>query len=83
MVNITLTADKDVVAKARVYAQARNTTLNQLVRDYLQRLTGKLDPQEAAEEFAELARSHAGRSDEGFVLNRRGLHARPEGTRAT
>ena len=53
MVNVTLTANEDLVAKARAYAQARNTTLNQLVRDYLQRLTGQLDPQQAAEEFAD------------------------------
>ena len=76
MVNLTLTADEQLVAKARVYAQARNTTLNQLIRDYLTRLTGPLDPQQAAAEFAELARSHAGRSDEGYVFDRRAAHAR-------
>ena len=83
MVNVTLTANEDLVAKARAYAQARNTTLNQLVRDYLQRLTGQLDPQQAAEEFAELARNVPGRSDEGFKFDRREAHARPGGARPT
>jgi hypothetical protein len=83
MVNVTLTADEGLVAKARAYAQARNTTLNQLVRDYLQRLTGRIDPERAAEEFAELARSRPGHSEEGFVFDRRAAHDRQGGTRGT
>jgi len=76
MINITLSAEDDLVAKARAYAQARNTTVNQLIRDYLGRLTGQIDPQQAAEEFAELARNRGGRSDERFVFNRRDAHLR-------
>ena len=76
MVNITLSAEEDLVAKARAYAQTRNTTVNQLIRDYLGRLTGQIDPQQAAEEFAELARDRGGRSDEGFVFDRRDAHVR-------
>jgi hypothetical protein len=76
MVNITLSAEEDLIAKAREYAHARNTTVNQLVRDYLGRLTGRTDPQRAAEEFAELARDRGGSSDEGFVFDRRDAHAR-------
>jgi hypothetical protein len=76
MVNITLSAEDDLVAKARAYAQTRNTTLNQLIRDYLGRLTGQIDPQQAAEEFASLATSRSGRSDEGFVFDRRDAHIR-------
>jgi hypothetical protein len=81
MANVTLSADEDLLAKARAYAQARNTTLNQLVRDYLHRLTGQIDPEQAATEFAELARSRPGRSDEGFRFDRRAAHARPRGAR--
>ena len=76
MVNITLSADEDLIAKARAYAQARNTTLNQLVRDYLRRVTGQIDPQRAADEFAELARSRPGHSDPGFVFDRDAVHVR-------
>ena len=81
MVNITLSAEDDLVAKARAYAHTRNTTVNQLIRDYLGRLTGQIDPQQAAEEFAELAQKRAGRSDEGFRFNRRDAHARRVGLR--
>ena len=35
MVNITLSAEEGLVARARAYAQTRNTTVNQLIRDYL------------------------------------------------
>lgn len=76
MVNITLSADDDLVAEARAYAQARNTTVNQLIRDYLGRLTGQIAPELAAEEFAELARNQAGRSDEGYRFDRRAAHVR-------
>ncbi len=76
MVNITLSADEDLVAKAREYAQTRNTTVNQLIRDYLRRLTGQIDPQQAAEEFAELAHKRCGRSDEGFIFDCRDAHVR-------
>ena len=51
MVNIALSAEDDLVAEARAYAQTRNTTLNQLIRDYLGRLTGRIDPQQAAAEI--------------------------------
>jgi hypothetical protein len=76
VVNITLSAEEDLVSKARAYAQTRNTTVNQLIRDYLGRLTGQLDPQQAAEEFAEIARNRGGCSDEGFVFDRRDAHTR-------
>ena len=81
MVNITLSAEDDLVAKARAYAQTRNTTVNQLFRDYLGRLTGQIDPQQAAEEFAELARNRGGCSDEGFAFDRRAAHVRRADTR--
>ena len=76
MVNITVSAVDDLVAEARAYAQARNTTVNQLIRNYLGRLTGQMAPAKAAEEFAELARNRSGCSDEGFVFDRREAHVR-------
>ena len=35
MKNITLSADENLIASARAYAQAHGTTLNDLIRDYL------------------------------------------------
>lgn len=78
MVNVTLTTDPELLAKAQAYAQARNTTLDQLVCDYLERLTEQIEPSQAAEEFAALARNHAGRSDPGFQFDRCAAHQRSE-----
>ena len=38
MKNITLAIEEEVLAEARKYAAANNTTVNALVRDYLSRL---------------------------------------------
>jgi len=74
--NITLSADEKLIAEARARARAQNMTLNQLIRDYLGRITGRLDGPEAAEEFATLARGSAGRSDDDWMLDREAIHAR-------
>lgn len=68
--NITLSADAKLVEKSRVYAQSHNTSLNQLVRDYLTRLTGGSDVEKAADEFTMLATSMAGQSDADYKFNR-------------
>lgn len=41
--NVTLSIDEQVVAGARRIAATRGTSLNQLIRDYLQQLTGAND----------------------------------------
>ena len=38
--NVTLAIDDELVSRARDLAQRRGTTLNQLVRDYLEELAG-------------------------------------------
>ena len=76
MKNITLSADERLIAEARQYAQARNTTLNQLVRDYLAQLTGHPDAAEAAREFADLARARPGRSSTDWTFDREAIHRR-------
>ena len=74
--NITLSADEKLIAKAREYAKARGTTLNQMLRDYMEQVTGQMSPQEAAEEFERLARSHNCRLPKDYVFNREELHQR-------
>jgi hypothetical protein len=76
MKNITLSAGEEIIAKARIYAKTHNTTLNQLIRDYLSQLGGELDPRQVAAEFANEALSQAGRSDEGWRFNREEIHKR-------
>ena len=75
-VNITLSADAETVRKARQYANMHDTTLNQLVRDYMRRLTGDDAPIDAASEFARIARSYPGRSAEGYRFDRNEVHER-------
>ena len=77
--NITLSADEKLLAKARAYAQTHDTTLNQLIRDYLERLTGHLDREHAAEEFARLSRSALGPADPAYRFERKALHERGRG----
>ena len=76
MKNITLSADENLIASARAYAQAHGTTLNDLIRDYLKVVTGRRDPKEVAEEFAREALEQAGCSEEGWRFNREEIHRR-------
>ena len=62
--NLTLSVDEEVVERAREVARARGTSVNQLVRDYLEQLAGRRHaPEELAARFAELSKQSGGRSD--------------------
>ncbi len=76
--NITLSAEEELLKKARKYASERNTTINQLIRDYLVRLVGESSNEEVAREFEAVASSMAGRSPDGWKLNRQGIHRHDE-----
>ncbi len=60
MKNITLSIDDDTYRLARVTAEARNTTVSALVRDYLRTCVHPLGGQtdQAASLFAALDRAH-------------------------
>lgn len=74
-VNITLAIDERLLARARQVAQQRRTTLNQLVRDYLERLTASSDGLTVAEEFERLWAESQGHSG-GAKWTREQLHDR-------
>jgi hypothetical protein len=76
MKNITLSADETIIAKARNFAKTHNTTVNQLVRDYLANLQGVRDPKEVAAEFAAEALAQAGCSEPGWKFDREEIHKR-------
>jgi hypothetical protein len=76
MKNITLSADENLIASARAYAQAHDTTLNDLIRDYLAVLSNPRDPKEVAKEFAREALEQSGCSEEGWRFNREEIHKR-------
>lgn len=71
--NITLSVDEAIVTRARKKASALGKSLNQLVRDYLERLAGSDDPESSIEEFRKLS----GRGDSrGWRFNRDEIHER-------
>ena len=71
--NLTLSVDEQVVARARKKAAALGKSLNQLIRDYLQRLAGVDDPERSIEEFKRLSgRGHS----RGWRFNRDEIHER-------
>lgn len=60
--NITLSADQDLIERARRYAAEHGTSLNQLIRDHLERLVGDTPRDAAAAEFAMIGRTMGGDS---------------------
>ncbi|MCK5032174.1 MAG: hypothetical protein KAS18_01040, partial [Calditrichia bacterium] len=74
--NITLSADKSLIEKARRYAKKQNTSLNNLVRNYLKSILNDSDNNQAAEEFEKNALSFAGKSNSGFKFNRDEIYNR-------
>ena len=73
--NITLSVDDEVIRRARQKAEVLGTSVNQLVRDYLDQLAGKSDPVADAEEFTRLSRLSHGNS-RGWKFNREEIHER-------
>lgn len=59
---ITLSIDDRVVAKARRIAAARGTSLNRLIRDYLEDLTRQSHAQDVLEELDAMWSEGTGRS---------------------
>ena len=73
--NLTLSVKEDVVERARKAAKARGTSLNQLVREYLEELSGLGDPEEEIRELRRLSAEGGGRS-RGWRFDRDEAHAR-------
>jgi hypothetical protein len=73
--NVTLSVDEEVILLARQRAEAMGTSVNQLVRDYLEQLAGKSRPGDDAEEFIRLSKLSQGNSH-GWKFNRDELHDR-------
>lgn len=74
--NITLSADDATIQRTREYAARHGTSLNQLLREHMERLAGMADVEQVAEEFTHLATTRAGCSPEGFVFDRDEAHRR-------
>ena len=71
--NITLSIDEHLVARARKKAEALGKSLNQMIRDYLQKVAGADNPERSIDEFERLS----GRGNSrGWRFNRNELHER-------
>ena len=75
IVNITLSVDDNVLQRARRHAERLGTSVNQLVRDYLEQIAGKSEVEEDAAEFERLSSISGGRS-KGWKFDRDELHER-------
>lgn len=74
-VNLTLSIDDEIVRGARRRAEAMGKSVNQLVREYLERLAGKADREALVSEFRELSKKPLGDS-KGWKFNRDEIHER-------
>jgi hypothetical protein len=71
--NVTLSIDEQVVKRARKKAAVLGKSLNQLIREFLQRLAGRDDAERSIEEFNHLSgRGHL----RGWRFNRNEIHDR-------
>ena len=73
-VNVTLSIDNRVVAAARRIAATRGTSLNQLIRDYLEELTRVNDGEAALDQLDAMWAENAYRSSGPWT--REQLHER-------
>jgi hypothetical protein len=74
--NLTLAVEERLVKRARKKAEAMGKSLNQLVREYLERLVGGDDAERDVEELRRLSEASRGRS-RGWRFDRDEVHERP------
>ena len=73
--NLTLSIEDRLVQQARKMAEAKGTSLNQLIRGYLEELTAQSDPEAEIAELRRLSAEGRGRS-RGWKFNREEIHDR-------
>jgi hypothetical protein len=71
--NITLSVDEKLVQRARKRAEAMGKSLNQVVREHLQKLAGEDDTER---DMAELRRLSGTGDSNGWVWNRDEIYER-------
>jgi plasmid stability protein len=77
MTNLTLAVNEEILRKARIRAMQRGTSVNALIRDYLERLAGESQSAEGiAELFAAVEGSGASSGPGGRSWTRDELHER-------
>ena len=80
MANLTITVDKELLKRARVKAIEEGTSVNAVLREYLERYVGAATTEAALAAFAELASlSDASSGSSGRTWSRDELHDRSAG----
>lgn len=81
MANLTITVDDQLLKRARIKALQEGTSVNALLREYLEGYTGTQQTAEALASFAELAESaEASSGRQGRTWTRDDLHERSAGS---
>jgi hypothetical protein len=73
--NVTLSIDEETLARARELAVLRGTSVNQMIRDYLEEVASDLSSEEILRELKTLWEEHPGDSG-GRQWTREELHER-------
>ncbi len=77
MVNLTLSVDDELLQRARMRALELHTTVNALVRDYLESFAGADPTRQAISEFLNIADTvHASSGPKGRTWKREDLYDR-------
>jgi hypothetical protein len=77
MTNLTVSIEESLLRRARIRALERDTSVNALVRDFLESLVAQDPPQEGIRAVLALARnSHSGSGPAGRNWTRDELHER-------
>lgn len=73
--NVTLSIDEEILIRARELAARRRTSVNQMIRDYLEEIVSERSPSEVLEELDHLWSESAGDSG-GRRWTREEVHER-------
>ena len=80
MANLTITVDEETVKRARIRALEEGTSVNALLRDYLEEYSGvRRERREAGRKLLELAKSSGMSSGGKGLPKRKALYDRPIG----
>lgn len=74
--NITLSTDKKTIEKTREFARRHGTSLNELLRRYMDSVTRTEDKESILDEFSNNALEHGGQSVPDFHFDREAAHRR-------
>lgn len=77
MTNLTVSIEENLLRRARIRALEQDTSVNALVRDFLEGLAAQAPPQEGIRAILELARrSHSGSGPAGRSWTRDEIYER-------